>query len=139
MSPISRNGCGWIWNTLTIGLSGSTSRSSGAPCQPCSPPPAPNETGWSCLYNSVKPRTKPPSSSLIARAAGFPPSRITHHASPPLPTSVVTGAAGFLGSHLVDLLLARGHKVIGIDNFVTGSVDNISHLGGNPGFKFIQQ
>jgi dTDP-glucose 4,6-dehydratase len=39
----------------------------------------------------------------------------------------------------VDLLLARGHKVIGIDNFVTGSVDNISHLGGNPSFKFIQQ
>ena len=55
------------------------------------------------------------------------------------PTSVVTGAAGFLASHLTDLLLARGHKVIGIDNFVTGSVDNISHLGGNPNFKFIQQ
>ena len=55
------------------------------------------------------------------------------------PTSVVTGAAGFLGSHLTDLLLSRGHKVIGIDNFVTGSVDNIVHLGGNPNFKFIQQ
>jgi len=55
------------------------------------------------------------------------------------PTSVVTGAAGFLGSHLTDLLLSRGHKVIGIDNFVTGRVDNISHLGGNPDFKFIQQ
>src|SRR5690348_8001914 len=54
-------------------------------------------------------------------------------------TSVVTGAAGFLGSHLTDLLLARGHKVIGIDNVVTGTVDNISHLGGNPDFKFIQQ
>jgi len=54
-------------------------------------------------------------------------------------TSVVTGAAGFLGSHLADLLLARGHKVIGIDNFITGSVDNIAHLGGNPDFKFIQQ
>jgi dTDP-glucose 4,6-dehydratase len=58
---------------------------------------------------------------------------------PSQPTSVVTGAAGFLGSHLTDLLLSRGHKVIGIDNFVTGSVDNIAHLGGNPGFKFIQQ
>src|SRR5436190_22961734 len=55
------------------------------------------------------------------------------------PASVVTGAAGFLGSHLTDLLLSRGQKVIGIDNFVTGAVDNISHLGGNPNFKFIQQ
>src|ERR1700683_543666 len=55
------------------------------------------------------------------------------------PTSVVTGGAGFLGSHLCDLLLARGHKVIAIDNFVTGSVDNIAHLGGNTNFKFIQQ
>src|SRR3954470_2974399 len=57
----------------------------------------------------------------------------------PIPTSVVTGAAGFLGSHLTDLLLARGHKVIGLDNFVPGSVDNIAHLGGNKDFKFIEQ
>jgi len=55
------------------------------------------------------------------------------------PTSVVTGAAGFLGSHLTDLLLARGHRVIGIDNFITGRVDNIAHLAGNRNFKFIQQ
>lgn len=55
------------------------------------------------------------------------------------PISVVTGGAGFLGSHLSDLLLARGHKVIVIDNLVTGSVENISHLAGNPNFKFIQQ
>ncbi|MEO7678139.1 MAG: UDP-glucuronic acid decarboxylase family protein [Verrucomicrobiota bacterium] len=55
------------------------------------------------------------------------------------PISVVTGGAGFLGSHLSDLLIARGHKVIAIDNFVTGSVDNISHLAGNSNFKFIQQ
>ncbi len=54
-------------------------------------------------------------------------------------TSVVTGAAGFLGSHLTDLLLARGHRVIGIDNFITGSVDNIAHLAGNRNFRFIQQ
>ncbi len=55
------------------------------------------------------------------------------------PTSVITGGAGFLGSHLTDLLIARGHKVIGIDNFVTGSVENINHLAGNKNFKFIQQ
>ncbi len=55
------------------------------------------------------------------------------------PVSVVTGGAGFLGSHLSDLLIARGHRVIAIDNFVTGSVDNIAHLAGNPNFKFIQQ
>jgi dTDP-glucose 4,6-dehydratase len=55
------------------------------------------------------------------------------------PISVVTGGAGFLGSHLVDLLLARGHQVIAIDNFVTGSVENIAHHSGNPRFKFIQQ
>ncbi len=52
---------------------------------------------------------------------------------------MVTGGAGFLGSHLVDLLLARGHRVIAIDNFVTGTVENIDHLSGNPNFKFIQQ
>src|SRR5213083_2268143 len=55
------------------------------------------------------------------------------------PTSVVTGGAGFLGSHLVDLLLRRGHKVIAIDNLVTGSVDNVAHLAGNTRFRFIQQ
>jgi dTDP-glucose 4,6-dehydratase len=55
------------------------------------------------------------------------------------PTSVVTGAAGFLGSHLTDLLIARGHKVIGLDNFVTGAIENIDHLGGNQNFKFIHQ
>jgi dTDP-glucose 4,6-dehydratase len=56
-----------------------------------------------------------------------------------LPISVVTGGTGFLGSHLVDLLLARGHYVIAIDNFVTGAVQNIQHLAGNRHFKFIQQ
>jgi dTDP-glucose 4,6-dehydratase len=55
------------------------------------------------------------------------------------PVSVVTGAAGFLGSHLTDLLIERGHKVIGIDNLVTGTVDNIAHLAGNPNLRFIQQ
>lgn len=53
------------------------------------------------------------------------------------PTSVVTGGAGFLGSHLTDRLLSEGHRVIAIDNLVTGSVANIEHLAGNPDFRFI--
>ena len=55
------------------------------------------------------------------------------------PVSVVTGGAGFLGSHLSDLLLSRGHRVIVIDNLITGSTDNIQHLAGNPDFRFIKQ
>lgn len=51
---------------------------------------------------------------------------------------VVTGATGFLGSHLVDRLLADGHEVVGIDNFVTGSPDNIAHLTGNPRFRLLR-
>ncbi|MEM9444765.1 MAG: UDP-glucuronic acid decarboxylase family protein [Verrucomicrobiota bacterium] len=54
-------------------------------------------------------------------------------------TTVVTGAAGFLGSHLCDKLLSKGHRVIGIDNFITGNVANIEHLAGNKQFKFIKQ
>src|SRR5438309_931370 len=54
------------------------------------------------------------------------------------PTSVVTGGAGFLGSHLTDRLLAEGHRVIGIDNFITGNVANIEHLAGNERYKFIK-
>ncbi len=55
------------------------------------------------------------------------------------PVSVVTGAAGFLGSHLTDLLLARGHRVIGLDNFITGRIENIAHLAGHRQFKFVEQ
>jgi dTDP-glucose 4,6-dehydratase len=54
------------------------------------------------------------------------------------PTTVVTGGAGFLGSHLCDRLLAEGHRVIALDNLVTGNTDNIAHLAGNPNFEFIK-
>lgn len=53
-------------------------------------------------------------------------------------TAVVTGGAGFLGSHLCDRLIAEGFKVICIDNFITGSPDNIAHLFGNDNFQFIK-
>jgi dTDP-glucose 4,6-dehydratase len=49
---------------------------------------------------------------------------------------LLTGVAGFLGSHLCDRLLAEGHEVIGLDNFITGSPENIAHLMGNPRFSF---
>jgi dTDP-glucose 4,6-dehydratase len=50
--------------------------------------------------------------------------------------SVVTGGAGFLGSHLCDRLLADGHSVIALDNLITGNVANIGHLAGNRSFRF---
>ncbi len=51
---------------------------------------------------------------------------------------VLTGAAGFLGSHLADRLLADGDRVVGVDNFVTGSRGNLDHLSGNAAFSFIE-
>lgn len=53
-------------------------------------------------------------------------------------TAVVTGGAGFLGSHLCDRLISEGFKVICIDNFITGNPDNIAHLFGNDNFQFIK-
>ena len=52
---------------------------------------------------------------------------------------VLTGAAGFLGSHLTDRLIHEGHQVIGLDNFITGDEANIAHLFTNPAFQLIRQ
>ena len=54
-------------------------------------------------------------------------------------TILVTGAAGFLGSHLCDVLLAEGNKVIGADNFATGKPANLAHLKGEARFRFVEQ
>ena len=55
------------------------------------------------------------------------------------PVSLITGAAGFLGSHLADRLLAEGHDIIGVDNLITGNLENIGHLSKEPRFRFIKQ
>ncbi len=51
---------------------------------------------------------------------------------------LITGVAGFLGSHLADRLIADGHEVVGMDNFITGSPDNIAHLTGQKRFSFYE-
>ncbi|HJU74311.1 MAG TPA: UDP-glucuronic acid decarboxylase family protein [Gemmatimonadaceae bacterium] len=51
---------------------------------------------------------------------------------------LITGAAGFLGSHLADRFLADGHHVVGLDNFITGNPDNIAHLANEPRFEFMR-
>ncbi len=54
-----------------------------------------------------------------------------------MPRAVITGVAGFIGSHLADILLERGYSVVGIDNLLTGSLSNIRHLGDRD-FEFIE-
>ena len=52
---------------------------------------------------------------------------------------VISGAAGFIGSHLSDWLIRQGHEVVGFDNLITGHAENVEHLKANPRFQFIRQ
>ena len=52
---------------------------------------------------------------------------------------VVSGAAGFIGSHFCDRLLAEGHSVVALDNFLTGHRRNLEHLDSEPSFQFVEQ
>ncbi len=56
-----------------------------------------------------------------------------------MPRTLITGGAGFLGSHLADALLERGHEVIAMDNLITGALENIEHLVGRKEFTFVHQ
>ena len=55
-----------------------------------------------------------------------------------MPRTVITGGAGFVGSHLCDRFMAEGHEVVCVDNCITGSTSNIEHLTGNPRFRFVK-
>src|SRR3954470_22319062 len=51
---------------------------------------------------------------------------------------LISGAGGFIGSHLSDLLLSNGDEIVGVDNFITGKPQNIAHLEGNKNYTFIK-
>jgi len=53
--------------------------------------------------------------------------------------ALITGGAGFIGSHLADALLAQGHTVVAVDNLTTGRADNVAHLTSQPGFQFVYE
>ena len=55
-----------------------------------------------------------------------------------MPRAVVTGGAGFIGSHLTDRLIAEGWQVVVVDNLITGREENLQHLMGRPDFEFIR-
>jgi hypothetical protein len=73
------------------------------------------------------------------RRAGRARARVSRAHMPNAPMRVaVTGAAGFLASHLVDRFLADGHSVVGVDNFLTGRASNLAHLAGEPRFALVE-
>ena len=84
-----------------------------------------------------------PAASRVRSMGGWSPRRAgrSRGRAPTLggmPRSLVTGGAGFLGSHLCDSLLASGHEVVCLDNLFTGSLRNVEHLRGNARFRFVE-
>src|SRR5262245_34690975 len=63
---------------------------------------------------------------------------VSERLSGPRTRFLITGGAGFIGSHLAEYLVHQGHSVTAIDNLVTGQLDNISQLGLNPNFEFVE-
>src|SRR3977135_344902 len=76
--------------------------------------------------------SQPDSRRCAARALGFSPMELTRK------RVLVTGGAGFLGSHLCERLLGEGHDVLCVDNYFTGRKDNIIHLMDNPHFEVMR-
>src|SRR5262245_46401476 len=71
---------------------------------------------------------------IAARRAGL---HLRLYRAPAGMRILVTGAGGFLGSHLCDRLLADGHRVIGMDNYITGALANLAHLAHHPAFQLV--
>src|SRR5204863_3919975 len=74
----------------------------------------------------------------ISKSCGSPSSRASSTSMPTKGRVVITGAAGFLGSHLAETLLDMGYTIVGVDNLITGDLANIAHLRDRD-FEFITQ
>ncbi|KAF2306114.1 hypothetical protein GH714_012734 [Hevea brasiliensis] len=116
-----------------------SSESSLAPPSSSSSPPSPALAPPTPIHllpypSPVTPSILPPPTSRKTSFSGRVPAGIARRRL----RIVVTGGAGFVGSHLVDKLISRGDEVIVIDNFFTGRKENLVHLFGNPGFELIR-
>jgi UDP-glucuronate decarboxylase len=87
---------------------------------------------------SLSPSSVVDHSPIFSFVSHSSPSRVPAGFRPPPRRVVVTGGAGFVGSHLVDRLLEQGNSVIVVDNFFTGRKENVAHHAGNPNFEMIR-
>src|SRR5271169_4208989 len=85
-------------------------------------------------------RLKPRSDGFCCTAINAPSERLSWRTRQGRTMRVlITGGAGFLGSHLCDAILAEGHSAICVDNLLTGRMENLAHLAHEPRFEFVQQ